>query len=95
VCVGADDFLPVFIYLMTLSSLAHPAACIAYVQYLTPEQDMCGEVSYYVTTFESALYFIARLQTDVHGDAGSIRAGFDVASAIQGGFFFLLLLRRR
>ncbi len=81
--IGADDFLPVFIYILTLSTLHRPATCLTYIQYLTPQQDLSGELAYYVTTFESALYFISEILIDLNED-GMIHAGVDVASAMRG-----------
>ncbi len=33
---GADDFLPVFIYILTLSKLHRPATCLTYIQCVHP-----------------------------------------------------------
>ncbi len=79
---GADDFLPVFIYILTLSRLHRPATSLAYIQYLTPQQDLAGELAYYVTTLESALYFVSEILIDLNED-GMIHAGVDVASAMR------------
>ena len=80
--VDADDFLPIFIFLLTLSRLHHPATCLTYIQQLTPSMDMAGELSYYVTTFESAVYFITQILIDLSED-GMIHAGVDVSAAMR------------
>ena len=63
-CAGADELLPILIYIVTLSGLRRPAACLKYIQLLTPAPDMCGELDYYITMFESALFYILELQFD-------------------------------
>ncbi len=40
---GADDFLPVFIYILTLSKLHRPATCLTYIQYVAAGGGVCGE----------------------------------------------------
>ncbi len=69
---GADELLPILIYIVTLSGLRRPAACLKYIQLITPTADMCGELDYYVTMFESALYYIMDLEFGSEGE-GSLR----------------------
>lgn len=68
VCVsyrtGADEVLPILIYILILSSLRRPAACLKYIQSLIPNTDLCGELDYYVTMFQSALSYVMETEFD-------------------------------
>jgi hypothetical protein len=60
--VGADEFLPLFLWAVAKSDMTRPATCESFLRRLTPEPDMRGELSYYCTTLEGAVYYVSRME---------------------------------
>mmetsp|Transcript_13540 Transcript_13540/g.16810 ORF Transcript_13540/g.16810 Transcript_13540/m.16810 type:complete len:86 (-) Transcript_13540:831-1088(-) len=59
--VGADDFLPVLIYVTANSNLKSPFTTLTYMAKLASEAILESEVKYWLTTFESAIYFVSEV----------------------------------
>mmetsp|Transcript_23995 Transcript_23995/g.39431 ORF Transcript_23995/g.39431 Transcript_23995/m.39431 type:complete len:641 (+) Transcript_23995:143-2065(+) len=57
--ISADDFFPIFLYVVIHSELADPFTCLSYIQhYSSAEEHRASECAYYMTTLESALSFV-------------------------------------
>eukprot|EP00003_Mantamonas_plastica_P011727 TRINITY_DN2155_c0_g1_i3.p1 TRINITY_DN2155_c0_g1~~TRINITY_DN2155_c0_g1_i3.p1 ORF type:complete len:568 (+),score=195.37 TRINITY_DN2155_c0_g1_i3:1286-2989(+) len=59
--LGADDFLPIFIYVLVNSDIERPELTSEYMMHLCDPNTLQGECGYYLTTFMSALHFIKSL----------------------------------
>lgn len=67
--LGADEFLPLFLYVLALADLDRPATCYSFLQHLLPSPDNTGEAAYYLTTLESAVHFLMRISlAEVKGE---------------------------
>lgn len=60
--VGADDFLPLFIWCVARSGVSRPATCESFIRSLMTPVDLRGELAYYCTTLESAIYYVCDLE---------------------------------
>ena len=56
--VGADDFLPIFIYCVVQAEIERPCALSVLLRSLCEETLLLGEIGYYLSSFEAALAFI-------------------------------------
>ena len=61
--LGADDFVPIFIYVVSKSGLKHPTLNKDIMWNLCHPELLRGEVGYFLTVYESAIEFIAREPT--------------------------------
>ena len=77
--LGADDFLPLFIYCVASSHLRHPQTSMIMLWALASKEKMEGQMAYYVTVFESALYFIMNLNIGDISSKGDIGGMFDAS----------------
>lgn len=59
--LGADDFLPIFIYCFVQSEIERPCALCALLRHFTESSQQIGEVGYYLSSFEAALVYIIEL----------------------------------
>jgi Vacuolar sorting protein 9 (VPS9) domain len=53
--LGADDFLPIFIYCVVLADLERPCALCVLLRTLCDRINKIGEIGYYLLTFEAAI----------------------------------------
>ena len=61
--LGADDFLPIFIYCVVNSSLTKPFSLVALLNGVCAACKKVGEVGYYLATFEASVEAIAAMET--------------------------------
>jgi len=59
--LGADDFLPIFIYCVINANIDRPCALCALLRNLCDETQQIGEVGYYLSTFEATIVYIHEL----------------------------------
>lgn len=57
--LGADDFLPIFIFVVCRAGLTHPSLSRDMLWQLCHPDQLHGESGYYLTVYESALEYIA------------------------------------
>ena len=57
--LGADDFLPVFVYVTACANLPHPQTTFQMIAHLSNRDRLEGMAKYFLTVFESALWFLA------------------------------------
>mgnify|MGYP005995817445 CR=1 FL=1 len=57
--LGADDFLPIFIFVVCRAGLTHPSLSKDMLWQLCHPDQLHGESGYYLTVYESALEYIA------------------------------------
>eukprot|EP00753_Platysulcus_tardus_P007762 PLAT15477.2.p1 GENE.PLAT15477.2~~PLAT15477.2.p1 ORF type:complete len:711 (-),score=352.50 PLAT15477.2:26-2158(-) len=62
--LAADDFLPIFIYVVASSGLRRPWTTLRYTYHLASRACFSGEGEYYLTVYESAIYFLGMLEAD-------------------------------
>lgn len=67
VAIGADDFLPIFLYVLCHSSINTPLLTKELLWGLCHPDQLYGESGYYLTVYESALEYIQSI--DVEDDA--------------------------
>jgi len=84
--VGADDFLPMFLWCVATSGLTRPATCEAFIHALTPAVDFRGELAYYCTTLEGAVFYVSRLE--VREPEAAARREREAASPPSGWGWF-------
>ena len=72
--MSADDFFPLFLWVVATARPARLATTHSFLVQLLPEPDARGQVEYYMTTLESALYFLSRLQLGQSDDDASVMA---------------------
>eukprot|EP01121_Diplochlamys_sp_Union-15-3_P013691 TRINITY_DN4282_c0_g1_i2.p1 TRINITY_DN4282_c0_g1~~TRINITY_DN4282_c0_g1_i2.p1 ORF type:complete len:119 (-),score=14.98 TRINITY_DN4282_c0_g1_i2:68-424(-) len=58
VALGADDFLPIFIYVVANSEVENMEAISQYLWSLADPEELTGQLGYYLTVFCSSLEFI-------------------------------------
>eukprot|EP00549_Striatella_unipunctata_P019264 CAMPEP_0118719266 /NCGR_PEP_ID=MMETSP0800-20121206/29359_1 /TAXON_ID=210618 ORGANISM="Striatella unipunctata, Strain CCMP2910" /NCGR_SAMPLE_ID=MMETSP0800 /ASSEMBLY_ACC=CAM_ASM_000638 /LENGTH=359 /DNA_ID=CAMNT_0006626575 /DNA_START=87 /DNA_END=1166 /DNA_ORIENTATION=+ len=56
--LGADDFLPIFIYCVVRAEMERPCALCVLLRTLCDAQDRIGQVGYYLACFEAAIAHI-------------------------------------
>jgi len=56
--LGADDFLPVFIYCIVNADIDRPCALCALLKHLCNDLQQIGEVGYYLSSFEATIMYI-------------------------------------
>jgi hypothetical protein len=59
--LGADDFLPIFIYCVVQAEMERPCALCVLLRTLCEPSNRIGEVGYYLATFEAALTHIQEI----------------------------------
>ena len=59
--LGADDFLPIFIYCVVHAQIERPCALCVLLQTLCEPANRIGEIGYYLASFEAALTHIQEL----------------------------------
>lgn len=64
--IGADDFLPIFIFCVVRSEMERPCALMALLSGLCDTSK--GEASYYLATFEAAIAHIRELDLESGSD---------------------------
>ena len=75
--LGADDFLPIFIYCFVQAKIERPSALCELLSLMCPKSKMNGETGYYLASFQSALTYIHQLDlTEAENDLELI---FDAA----------------
>ncbi|KAL5272515.1 hypothetical protein ACHWQZ_G000651 [Mnemiopsis leidyi] len=62
--MGADEFLPLFIYVLALSGLHTAGQEVMYMQYLLDPPLLIGEPGYYLTTLASSIILLKSLNFD-------------------------------
>eukprot|EP00736_Rhodelphis_marinus_P009007 Rmarinus@m.7741 len=62
--LGADDFLPIHIYVVVQSGLQEPWSVREYIWQLCDPDELNGEKGYYLTVFNAALQYILDLKLD-------------------------------
>jgi hypothetical protein len=62
VAIGADDFLPLFLYVLCHSSINTPLLTKELLWGLCHPDQLYGESGYYLTVYESALEFIQNIE---------------------------------
>ncbi len=84
--VGADDFLPLFLWSVAISGMSRPATCEAFIKGLTPTVDLRGELAYYCTTLEGAVFYVSKLEvrSDACSPAGSDDSPGALAASAAG-----------
>eukprot|EP01028_Stygiella_incarcerata_P006852 TRINITY_DN2785_c0_g1_i2.p1 TRINITY_DN2785_c0_g1~~TRINITY_DN2785_c0_g1_i2.p1 ORF type:complete len:667 (+),score=202.75 TRINITY_DN2785_c0_g1_i2:76-2076(+) len=66
---GADQFLPIFVYVLIHSDINNPHACLHYIYTYSNDDDRDGELGYYLTSFEGALMHVEHIATKIKEDA--------------------------
>ena len=61
VVVGADDMLPVFVFVIANSAMRHPHTSLIHMRRLGSPKLLNTSAKYWLTAYESALYFISDL----------------------------------
>ena len=69
ITLGADDFVPIFMFVLSRARADRALHDCVVIVHLCPEQMMSGECTYYMSTFEAAVEYMAKM--DVDGDGGS------------------------
>ena len=64
VAIGADDFLPIFLYVLCHSTIETPLLTKELLWGLCHPDQLYGESGYYLTVYESALDFIENIEVD-------------------------------
>lgn len=59
--LGADDFLPIFIYCVVFAEMERPVALCALLRTLCDPINRMGEVGYYFASFEAAISHIREM----------------------------------
>jgi hypothetical protein len=59
--LGADDFLPIFIYCVVQADMERPCALCVLLRTLCDRMNRIGEVGYYLASFEAAITHIQEL----------------------------------
>jgi hypothetical protein len=74
--VGADEFLPIFIYVVVQAQLQHAAYLAKYMFYFCHKLQLQGETGYLLTMFESALSYINQVADEEEAElrVASVRA---------------------
>ena len=62
VLTGADDILPLFVYVLCHSDVIYPEAEASYIEMLLDSSLLLGEAGYYLTTFSGAAIAIRTWQ---------------------------------
>ena len=62
--LGADDFLPIFVYVVASSHLPHPQTTFQMIAHLANRDRLEGLAKYFLTVFESALWYLAHLNIE-------------------------------
>jgi hypothetical protein len=57
--LGADDFLPIFVYVTACANLPHPQTTFQMIAQLSNKDRLEGLAKYFLTVFESALWFLS------------------------------------
>ena len=66
--MGADDFLPVFIYCVVKADMQRPCALCILLQTLCDPINRIGETGYYLASFEAAITHFQELDLSEHRD---------------------------
>lgn len=56
--LGADDFLPMFVYCIIMADLERPCALCALLEDLCDKRARIGEVGYYFSSFQASVAYI-------------------------------------
>lgn len=64
IAIGADDFLPIFLYVLCQSTIETPLVTKEVLWGLCHPDQLYGESGYYLTVYESALDFIENIEID-------------------------------
>ncbi len=56
--LGADDFLPIFIYCVVRAEIERPCALAILLRNLCDENQLLGEIGYYLSSFEAAIAYV-------------------------------------
>mmetsp|Transcript_7229 Transcript_7229/g.10580 ORF Transcript_7229/g.10580 Transcript_7229/m.10580 type:complete len:949 (-) Transcript_7229:931-3777(-) len=59
--LGADDFLPIFIYCVVQAKIDRPCALCVLLRSLCEQKNLIGEVGYYLASFEAAITHIQEI----------------------------------
>ena len=59
--LGADDFLPIFIYCVIQADMERPCALCVLLRTLCEPTNRIGEIGYYLASFEAALTHIQEI----------------------------------
>ena len=59
--LGADDFLPIFIYCFVRAGIERPSALCALLEAMCDPAKMSGETGYYLASFNSAYMYVQEL----------------------------------
>jgi hypothetical protein len=66
--LGADDFLPIFIFCVVRAEIEKPCALSILLRNLCHETQQIGEIGYYLSSFEAVIVYIHELDlTDTKG----------------------------
>jgi len=71
---GADDVLPLFVYLLARSEVLYPEAEALYMELLLDESLLLGEGGYYLTTFSGAAMAIRQWRATLQPVTGNAPA---------------------
>jgi hypothetical protein len=67
--LGADEFIPIFIFSVTRADLERPFALCALLKSLCERSKFIGETGYYLASFEAAIKYIREVDlSDVAGN---------------------------
>lgn len=58
VCIGADDLVPIFLFVFVQAELTCPILCKELMWALCHPDQLQGEGGYYLTVFESSIEFV-------------------------------------
>lgn len=73
--LGADDFLPIFVFIVTQSDLPNPQTIFQLISHLSNRDRLEGLSKYFLTVFESALWYLA------HNDFADVAGTDELSSA--------------
>lgn len=85
VYIGADDLVPIFLYVFCHSNLKHPIRNRDLMWSLCHPDQLHGEGGYYLTVYESAIEFISNepLSNESFLTGGNVTAAKD-----ESGYFY-------
>eukprot|EP00301_Raphidiophrys_heterophryoidea_P022119 c6355_g1_i1.p1 GENE.c6355_g1_i1~~c6355_g1_i1.p1 ORF type:complete len:591 (-),score=117.85 c6355_g1_i1:299-2071(-) len=66
--MGADDFLPIFIFVIVQACVECPLFVADFMWGLTDPQTLSGEGGYYITVFQSAMHHLRMINVDAVAD---------------------------
>ena len=69
ITLGADDFVPIFMFVLSRARADRAMHDCVVIAHLCPELMLSGECTYYMSTFEAAVAYMAEMNLD--GDGGT------------------------